>query len=293
MKPENRKISRRPTRFVSSSRPTASSSRTSPTAPAGGSDSQPELIYGLHAVREALRAGSRPLQRLLLLRTDRQFADLAQLAKAQRVPVHIEPPPAFDRLAPGGHHQGVIALIAAKSYDTTEQILDRAKTRGEKPFLVLLDGVEDPHNLGAVLRTAEAAGVHGVFIPERRAVGLTSVVAKVSAGALDHISVGRVGNLIRLIQDLKEAGLWIYGVDPQAVEAPYRHRHDRPDCAGAWRGRGRPSPWGVEGVRRPHQDSDAGPHTVAECLSCSSRHTVRSGPPASQDVVPAAKPTES
>ena len=134
MKPENKKISRRPMRFVSSSRPAASSSRTSPMAPAGGSDSPPELIYGLHAVREALRAGSRPLQRLLLLRTDRQFADLAQLAKAQRVPVHIEPPPAFDRLVPGGNHQGVIALIAAKSYDTTEQILDRAKTRGEKPI---------------------------------------------------------------------------------------------------------------------------------------------------------------
>jgi 23S rRNA (guanosine2251-2'-O)-methyltransferase len=187
-------------------------------APAGGSDSPPELIYGLHAVREALRAGTRPLQRLLVLRTDRQFHDLVQLAKSQGVPAHIEPPSAFDRLAPGGHHQGVIALIAAKSYDTTEQILDLAKTRGEKPFLVLLDGVEDPHNLGAVLRTAEAAGVHGVFIPERRAVGLTSVVAKVSAGALDHISVGRVGNLIRLIQDLKEAGLWIYGVDPQAAK---------------------------------------------------------------------------
>jgi 23S rRNA (guanosine2251-2'-O)-methyltransferase len=158
------------------------------------------------------------LQRLLMLRADRQFADLAQLAKVQRVPVHIEPPPAFDRLVPDGNHQGVIAFIAAKSYDTTEQILDRAKTQGEKPFLVLLDGVEDPHNLGAVLRTAEAAGVHGVFIPERRAVGLTSVVAKVSAGALDHISVGRVGNLTRLIQDLKEAGLWVYGIDPQAAK---------------------------------------------------------------------------
>lgn len=187
-------------------------------APAGGSDSPPELIYGLHAVREALRAGSRPLQRLLVLRTDRQFFDLVQLAKVQRVPVHIEPPSAFDRLAPGGHHQGVIAFIAAKSYDTTEQILDRSKARGEKPLLVLLDGVEDPHNLGAVLRTAEAAGVHGVFIPERRAVGLTSVVAKVSAGALDHISVGRVVNLIRLIQDLKNIGLWVYGVDPQAAK---------------------------------------------------------------------------
>lgn len=185
-------------------------------APAGGSDSPPELIYGLHAVREALRAGTRPLQRLILMRTDRQFADLVQLAKVKRVPVHIEPPPAFARLVPSGNHQGAIALIAAKSYSTTEQVLERAKAKGEKPFLVLLDGVEDPHNLGAVLRTAEAAGVHGVFIPERRAVGLTSVVAKVSAGALDHISVGCVTNLIRLIQDLKEAGLWVYGVDPQA-----------------------------------------------------------------------------
>jgi 23S rRNA (guanosine2251-2'-O)-methyltransferase len=169
-------------------------------------------------VREALKAGTRPLQRLLVLRTNRQFHDLVQLAKALGVPVHIEPLQAFDRLAPGGHHQGVIALIAAKSYDTTEQILERAKVRGDKPFLVLLDGVEDPHNLGAVLRTAEAAGVHGVFIPERRAVGLTSVVAKVSAGALDHIAVGRVGNLIRLIQDLKKVGLWVYGVDPQAAK---------------------------------------------------------------------------
>ena len=151
-----------------------------------------------------------------MLRTDRQFADLLHLAKAEQIPVHIEPPPAFDRLVPGGRHQGVIALIAAKFYDTTEQILEQAKTRGEQPFLLLLDGVEDPHNLGAVLRTAEAAGVHGVFIPERRAVGLTSVVAKVSAGALDHISVGRVSNLIRLIQDLKETGLWVYGLDPQA-----------------------------------------------------------------------------
>jgi 23S rRNA (guanosine2251-2'-O)-methyltransferase len=170
----------------------------------------------LHAVREALRAKTRPLQRLLVLRTDRQFADVVQLARAQQVPVHIEPQPVFDRLVPGGKHQGVIAFVAAKSYSSTEEILERAKGRGEPPFLVLLDGVEDPHNLGAVLRTAEAAGAHGVFIPERRAVGLTSVVAKVSAGALDHILVSRVGNLARLIDDLKETGVWIYAVEPSA-----------------------------------------------------------------------------
>jgi 23S rRNA (guanosine2251-2'-O)-methyltransferase len=151
-----------------------------------------------------------------VLRTDRQFADVVQLARAQQVPVHIEPQPAFDRLVPGGRHQGVIAFVAAKSYSNMEEILERAKQQGEPPFLVLLDGVEDPHNLGAVLRTAEAAGAHGVFIPERRAVGLTSVVAKVSAGALDHILVSRVGNLARLIDGLKKTGVWIYAVEPSA-----------------------------------------------------------------------------
>ncbi|HSB45785.1 MAG TPA: 23S rRNA (guanosine(2251)-2'-O)-methyltransferase RlmB [Nitrospira sp.] len=184
--------------------------------PVAGSDSQPELLYGLHAVREALKAGTRPLQRLLLLRADRQFADLAQLAKTKHIPVHIEPPAAFDRLVPDGRHQGVIAYVAAKAYSSAEEILERARFRGEPPFLVILDGVEDPHNLGAVLRTAEATGVHGVFIPERRAAGLTSVVAKVSAGALDHMLVARVGNLSRLIEELKETGVWVYGVEPTA-----------------------------------------------------------------------------
>jgi 23S rRNA (guanosine2251-2'-O)-methyltransferase len=185
-------------------------------APAAGNADQPEILYGLHAVREALRAGSRPLQRILVLRTDRQFGDLVQLAKTKRIPVHIEPPAAFDRLVPDGRHQGIIAYVAAKAYSSTEEILDRARQRGEPPFLVILDGVEDPHNLGAVLRTAEAAGVHGVFIPERRAVGLTSIVAKVSAGALDHMLVARVVNLSRLIEELKEAGVWVYGVEASA-----------------------------------------------------------------------------
>ena len=172
------------------------------------------MLYGLHAVREALRAGNRPLQRLLVQRPDRQFADLVQQAKAQHIPVHIEPTPAFDRLVPGGNHQGVIAVVAAKAYNSTQQILELARQKAEPPFVLILDGVEDPHNLGAIVRTAEAAGVHGVFIPERRAAGLTSVVAKTSAGALEHMLVARVVNLSRLMEELKEAGLWIYGVQP-------------------------------------------------------------------------------
>jgi 23S rRNA (guanosine2251-2'-O)-methyltransferase len=193
-------------------------------APAGGSDRQPEILYGLHAVREALKAGTRPLQRLLVLRTDRQFGDLVQSAKAKRIPVHVEPPAAFDRLVPHGNHQGIVAFVAAKSYSSTDEILERARKRSEPPFIVILDGVEDPHNLGAALRTAEAAGVHGVFIPERRAAGLTPVVAKVSAGAIDHMLVGRVVNLTHLIGELKERGLWIYGVEPS--EGPVYTRLD-------------------------------------------------------------------
>jgi len=185
-------------------------------APAGGNDNAQEILYGLHAVREALKAGTRPLQRLLILRNDKQFADLVQLARLLHIPVHVQPLASLDRLVPGGKHQGVVAFAAAKAYQTEDAILARAAQRKEPPLLVILDGVEDPHNLGAVLRTAEGAGVHGVFIPERRAAGLTSVVAKVSAGAIDHIPVARVTNTTRLLEGLKEAGVWIYAVEPTA-----------------------------------------------------------------------------
>lgn len=186
-------------------------------APADGSDEPSELLYGLHAVREALRAGTRPIQRLLVLRLDRQFGDVVQRAKEKRIPVQLGPSAAFDRLVPSGKHQGVIAFVAAKSYSSLDEILESARLREEPPFLLLLDGVEDPHNLGAVLRTAEAAGVHGICIPERRAVGLTAVVAKVSAGAIDHMLVSRAANLTRYIEDLKKVGIWVYGVEPSAT----------------------------------------------------------------------------
>lgn len=184
--------------------------------PAAGNGKDVEIIYGVHAVREALRSGSRPLLRLLLVHQDRQFADLVQLAKAVRVPIHIEPRPALDRLVPHGKHQGVIGVVAAKRYAEIEEILGTAKARGEPPFLVILDGLEDPHNVGAILRSAEAAGVHGVFIPDRRAVGVTGTVAKTSAGALDHLRVGSVTNLSRLIESLQTRGLWIYALDVKA-----------------------------------------------------------------------------
>ncbi|MBM4123704.1 MAG: 23S rRNA (guanosine(2251)-2'-O)-methyltransferase RlmB [Nitrospira sp.] len=177
------------------------------------------MLYGLHALREALRAGTRPLLKLLVIRRDKQFAELVALARAAGVPVQIEPRQALDRLVPDGRHQGVVGLVAAKTYSEPEEILDYANRRNEPPFVLVLDGVEDPHNLGAILRTAEAAGVHGVFIPERRSVGLTGTVAKVSAGALDHLLVGRVSNISRLIEWLQTKGLWVYGLAPQAPKS--------------------------------------------------------------------------
>ncbi|MGC4097556.1 MAG: 23S rRNA (guanosine(2251)-2'-O)-methyltransferase RlmB [Nitrospira sp.] len=186
--------------------------------PGGNAEAQ-ETLYGLHAVREALKAGSRPLQRLLVLRTDKQFADLVQLARSRRIPIHVQPLTSLDRLVPNGRHQGVVAITSAKAYQTEEAILARAAQRHEAPLVVILDGVEDPHNLGAVLRTAEGAGAHGVLIPERRAAGLTPVVAKASAGAIDHIPVSRVTNISRSVESLKAAGLWIYGVTPSAEKS--------------------------------------------------------------------------
>ncbi|MGQ0810024.1 MAG: 23S rRNA (guanosine(2251)-2'-O)-methyltransferase RlmB [Nitrospiraceae bacterium] len=188
--------------------------------PVAGNDDSSEMLYGLHAVREALRAGTRSFQRILVLGLDRQFSDLVHLARAKRVPVHVEPRPFFDRLVPDGKHQGVVGLVAIKPYADQEDILQHARDRGEPPFVVLLDGVEDPHNLGAVIRTAEAAGVHGIFLPERRSVGLTVTVAKTSAGAVEHMRVGRVPNLARLIEQLQSAGLWVFGLEPEAPK-PY------------------------------------------------------------------------
>jgi len=196
------------------------SSKIGRMAPAAGSAKSPDLLYGLHAVREALRSGARPLLRLLVIRLDRQFADLVRQARSAGVPVHLEPRAALDRLVPEGKHQGVIGLVASKGYADQKEILDYARRRGEPPFLVILDGVEDPHNLGAVLRTAEAAGAHGVFIPERRAVGLTATVAKSSAGALEHLRVARISNVSRLIEALQAEGVWVYGLDA-AASKPY------------------------------------------------------------------------
>ncbi|MCL4523377.1 MAG: 23S rRNA (guanosine(2251)-2'-O)-methyltransferase RlmB [Acidobacteria bacterium] len=177
-----------------------------------------DRLIGIHAVREALVAG-RPIERIVLARGRHgsRFEELVALARQRGVSVRFEDRAQLDRLAGTAEHQGVVALTAAKQAADLEDLIARAASReAGKGFLVLLDGVEDPHNLGAIVRTALAAGADGVVIPERRAAGLTETVARVSAGALAHVPVARVKNLARAMEELKEAGYWLVGLDERA-----------------------------------------------------------------------------
>ena len=178
-------------------------------------------IYGLIPVLEALRAGNHRLEQITIAEGARheRLRELLDLARHARVPVHRAPKFALDRSLPGVTHQGVIARTAAATYSDAEELLDdlAARVGTTKPPLVLgLDAVEDPRNLGAILRTAECAGVDGVFIPERRAVGLTATVAKAAAGALEHVPVARVTNLVQLIERLKRLNIWVVGATGDA-----------------------------------------------------------------------------
>ena len=188
--------------------------------PRGGSGEPGERIFGIHAVTEALRAKTRSFVKILLTHRDRQFSRIIQLAKAQGIPLAVEPKPHLDRLVSRGeNHQGVIGLVAAKAYATEEHILATVAQLKEAPLLLALDGVEDPQNLGAIIRTAEAAGVHGIFIPDRRSVGLTATVARTSAGALEHIPVARCSNIGKLIERLHAQGIPALALQPTASQS--------------------------------------------------------------------------
>jgi 23S rRNA (guanosine2251-2'-O)-methyltransferase len=176
-----------------------------------------EWIMGRQSVHEALKAG-REMEKVLIAEgTGKGVQPLVRMAKERGIPVQRAPRNRLDQLVDGGHHQGVLALVSAYHYATVDELFERAQSRGEPPFFVLLDGIEDPHNLGSILRTADAAGVHGVIIPKRRAVGLTQVVAKTSAGAIEYVPVARVTNLNRTAEELKDAGVWIVGADASAA----------------------------------------------------------------------------
>jgi 23S rRNA (guanosine2251-2'-O)-methyltransferase len=174
-----------------------------------------DRFTGIHAVREALEAGS-AFDRIVIAkgRQDSRIEDIVQLARERGIAVRFEDRAQLDRLANSRDHQGVVAIAAARAASTLQDILDRANhSKGQQGLVVLLDGVEDPHNLGAIIRTALAAGAHGVVIPERRAAGLTDTVARASAGALAHLPIAKVSNLARSMEELKEAGYWLVGLD--------------------------------------------------------------------------------
>jgi 23S rRNA (guanosine2251-2'-O)-methyltransferase len=165
------------------------------------------ILSGIHPIVEALKA-KRPLERVLVAQGagGPRMQEVIDLARRASIPVRFEPRSALDRLAGSSAHQGVVAMGAARQYADLEQAAS-----GE--LIVVLDGVEDPHNLGAIIRTAHAAGASSIIIPERRAAGVTDVVAKAAAGALEHLPVARVTNINRALEDLKERGFWIYGLD--------------------------------------------------------------------------------
>jgi 23S rRNA (guanosine2251-2'-O)-methyltransferase len=166
------------------------------------------ILSGIHPVLEALRAG-RPLERVVIAKGagGARLQEIIDAARSRSTPVRFEPRPAIDRLAGTAAHQGVVALGAAGKYGSLDDLAADAR------LVVVLDGVEDPHNLGAIIRTAHAAGAGAVVIPERRAAGLTDTVAKAAAGALEYLPLLRVGNINRALEVLKERGYWIYGVD--------------------------------------------------------------------------------
>ena len=170
------------------------------------------LIIGRNPVTEALKSG-RAIDKIMVSGEEGSVKVIVAKARERGIPVMKAERSALDRLAGGQPHQGVAAYVSSYSYSTVEDILGAAAKKGEDPFIIILDGIEDPHNLGAVIRTADCAGAHGVIIPKRYSAGLTDTVAKASAGAIEYVPVARVANIAQTIDTLKEKGIWVYACD--------------------------------------------------------------------------------
>lgn len=177
------------------------------------------LIEGRNAVLEAFRSG-RPIDKLFVLDgcQDGPVRTIVREARKHDTLIQFVTKERLSQLSETGHHQGVLAYVAAYEYADIEDMFALAKEKGEDPFLILLDNIEDPHNLGAIIRTANLAGAHGVIIPKRRAVGLTATVAKTSAGALNYTPVAKVTNLVKTMEELKERGLWFVCADMDGTQ---------------------------------------------------------------------------
>lgn len=189
-----------------------------------------DVIYGIHAVEEALRSRADGIEHIAVAK-DRKDAKLQKIideCRKKGVRIRFEPREQLERLAKGDRHQGVVAVVAEKKYADLDSILSRK--RAQHAFVLVLDGVEDPHNLGALLRTADAAGVDGVVIPERRAASVNSTVARASAGASEHVPVAKVTNINRTVEELKEANVWTVGLDERGTQ-DYDQIDYKMDCA--------------------------------------------------------------
>ena len=173
-----------------------------------------QLIFGRIAVLEALKSG-RPIEKLYMLKPpySGSIQQIAGIARSEGLPVQLVERPRLDQLCEKGNHQGVAAIVAAYPYAEWTDILKAAREKGEPPFLIICESIQDPHNLGAILRSADAAGVHGVIISRHHAVGLTEAVAKTAAGALEYVPVAQVTNIAQLIESLKKEGIWTAAAD--------------------------------------------------------------------------------
>ena len=178
-----------------------------------------DLVAGRNAVMEVLK-GSRSVNRLLVANgsSEGSMREIIALAKEKGINIQFYDRSKLDAMAPGIRHQGVMAQVPPVQYAELEDILQIARDRNEPPFIVLLDELEDPHNLGAILRTADAAGVHGVLIPKHRSCPLSATVAKTSAGAVEHVPVARIGNMVQTIKKLKKEGLWVAAADMDGTD---------------------------------------------------------------------------
>ncbi|MBI1983845.1 MAG: 23S rRNA (guanosine(2251)-2'-O)-methyltransferase RlmB [Acidobacteria bacterium] len=176
---------------------------------------RPDTVYGINAVREAVR--SRPVEYVLVAQgqSSRRVQEVIETCRKAAIAVRFAPRAALDREAGHARHQDVVAVCSAKAYDDLETLVSSR----ERPLLVVLDSVEDPGNLGAIVRTAVAAGAGGLLIPQRRAAGLSPAVARAAAGALEHLKIARVTNLVRSLVELKEQGIWVYGFEAQAEKS--------------------------------------------------------------------------
>ena len=178
-----------------------------------------DVLAGRNAVAEALK-GQRPLNKLLVQEGAHggSLGELLALAKSKGVPVELVKSERLDKLAPGLRHQGVVALAAPIAFQTLDDVFAKAAAKGEPPFLLLLDELQDPQNVGALIRTADAAGVHGVLLPRRRSCPLNAVVAKISAGAVEYVPVVQIGNIAQAMDELKARGCWLVGADMDGVD---------------------------------------------------------------------------